>query len=148
MLCHSPRTLFAAKHALSLHPGFAEAWCALGVAYAKCGQFDWALEALDEAARQSEHVASQFENERVKIKKLAEKKSKTPRGPRPGDPWVYSEGNTELRKPGDVARAVPVLEMDSLGQMTIRSQFKRILVGHQVGPLHDTVPFNFLSCFR
>lgn len=113
-----------AKTALSMHMGLPDAWVALAMSYAKCGHFDWAMEALDEAARQDEPTAAMFDKERIKIKKLAEKqKAKTPRGGKSAEPWLYSEAAV-APKPGDRARAVPVLEMDSLGGMTIRSQVK------------------------
>lgn len=111
-----------AKRALRLDHGYAEAWAALGIAYARLGHSDWAVEALEECKRHDEAVFERYGKEIGKIKK------KLPSQRRP-EPWVFSE---ERPKSAGDQRNEPVMEMDSLGNMTIRSQMKRVMMGHRV----------------
>ncbi len=112
-----------AKHALRLHHGLADAWLALGVAYAKLGHVDWALEAVEEGERQDPRAMEQYAEEVRKIRKTALKRKAAARRP---EPWQYAE--SEAVAMAGTPRSEPVLEMDSLGEMTIRSQFKRVLM--------------------
>jgi hypothetical protein len=116
-----------ARHALRLHHGLAEAWLALGVAYAKLGHVDWALEAVEEGERQDPRAMEACAEEVGKIRKTALKRKAAARRP---EPWQYAE--SEAVAMAGTPRSEPVLEMDSLGEMTIRSQFKRVLMGHAV----------------
>ncbi len=116
-----------AKNAIRLHHGNAEAWLALAVAYAKLGQLDWAQEALEEGNRQDAKTMELYGEEAEKIRKAIAKHKMVAKRP---EPWLYFE-NESVNMAG-TARSEPVLEMDSLGEMTIRSQFKRVLMGHAV----------------
>ena len=116
-----------AKMALRLHHGLADAWLALAVAYARLGDVDWALEAVEEGERQDPRATERYADEVGKIRATALKRKAAARRP---EPWQYSE--SEAVAMAGTARCEPVLEMDSLGEMTIRSQFKRVMMGHQV----------------
>ena len=127
-----------AKHALRLHHGDGESWAALALAYQAKGELDWALEAWMECERHAAPLLEVYAKERQKLQKEIHKKGK--HFERRDIPWKFDESAAPLAG-SEQSRSQPMLEVDSMGGMTVRSQLKRVMLSNKnAAPRLDLSP--------
>ena len=115
----------------AVHGADGDAWGALALAYTRTGDLDWAQEAWEICAQQAPQLFHEtYEKDAEKLTKAIHKKGK--HFVHRAVPWRFDETVVAPVAGSDESRAEPMLEVDSLGKMTVRSQMKRVLQsGHQ-----------------